>query len=1174
MGIIRNLKGDNDGESTVDKVKKFMMKRLKGFFRPFLLIGILIVILLLFILGVFDLGIELASGENNPKLIYETLGIEDVSELIEIKEDGNGGYYLDFIDGIDDKLREIVNKANKNGDYHKLPTDINFLKRILKAEVYTQFPDLGGTVPSDSVDGFQGAVQIRRVTPNKDPGTMKNTGKGETSSLEQGEVDEPIPVEDRNDRNKLESWTEGQKLKIIPIDANIYESIQGYWQPMLQEGSDTNEIKLHKGDVVTYLGDYTIHNNGLSGVQTVYVKIRTGDNIEGHVKLSCLEADLTGETSALNENLENGQDILVSSRAEAARSTDKIIGNAGDSYKVAIAAGRNSDDDTGIVSDDGTLVEEELTIEVAEKVEELLSEYTNIEVIQTGSTSDDRDGVKPEDRIQLARDADPDLCIQIYFGDGNEAGVETIYKSGDERAGQLAEILSENISSYMGLTNLGSGIDTERCKDSEGNSAALNIIENTAVTGFPSVVAIGGNLNQEPDAGVISSDGIEKYAKGIVYGIDEYFKADHSGLESTEVGETTYKDSIESRILNMKYVPQEQFQDYIDNGDWENAIKSYTLDENRNLLTATWSLKEDGNLELKENSSMNMKTTLEKYMMPYEYLLYFYIDTDYQPFVDDLANEVMNSEIIIAVQDNITTTHTIKTVEQRRDANISRFDTEWAEISQTETLTESVSTKIDLTYVSTWCVKTYQENSYSEAVIELGDEEEKVVDVPGKVTETGPSTSISSETVVVDNAEGRYYYYEEDEDGNRERKEATYHYDILEHTITELHTISNSYEKGDYKTEGRENVFVQLYNQHGMIAKVRTSDYLFSIIENNERTANLLDLTKYLIYKATNVPYRVLEFDFEEYSLQTFSSMSGLYGGTTQEKVWWAVLDAGYSKEAAAGVLGNIQAESGFDPEVIEGGSGIGFGLCQWSYGRRTQLEAYAASKGTNASDENTQIEFLIGEITPGGGADGHASYQLLTYNGYSPDDWKNATTPEDAAIAFCWSFERPGVPRMDVRTEAARNYYEQFKDAERPTGDDRIGQINLSGENATKMMQMLTEAIRIADDDRYTYSQANRDGEFQYDCSSLVARLYKQYFDFDAPATTSEYGSAYYVGADGSVELQPGDVLWKPGHVEMYIGNGLQVGAHTDEIAAADQISVESYVNGYFTSVYRFITE
>ena len=454
MAIIRNLKGDNGGNSAADKVKKFMLKRLRGFFRPFLLIGILVVILLLFILGIFDLGIEIASGENNPKLIYETFDIEDVAELVEIKEDGNGGYYLDFIDGIDEKLREIVNKANKNGDYHNLPTDIGFLKRMLKAEVYTQFPDLGGTVPSDSVDGFQGAVQIRRVTPNKEPGTMKNTGKGETSNLEQGEVDEPIPVEDRNDRNKLESWTEGQKLKIIPIDANVYESVQGYWQPMLQEGSQTNEIKLHKGDVVTYLGDYTIHNNGLSGVQTVYVKIRTGDNIEGHVKLSCLEADLTAETSAVNENFKNGQDILVSSRAEPARSGDKIIGNAGDSYKVAIAAGRNNDDDSGVVSSDGSLVEEELTIEVAEKVEELLSEYKNIEVIQTGSTSDDRDGVKPEDRIELARNADPDLCIQIYFAGGNETGVETIYKEGDEISQQLAEILSENISSNMGLSNL------------------------------------------------------------------------------------------------------------------------------------------------------------------------------------------------------------------------------------------------------------------------------------------------------------------------------------------------------------------------------------------------------------------------------------------------------------------------------------------------------------------------------------------------------------------------------------------------------------------------------------------------------------------------------------------------------------------------------------------------
>ena len=472
------------------------------------------------------------------------------------------------------------------------------------------------------------------------------------------------------------------------------------------------------------------------------------------------------------------------------------------------------------------------------------------------------------------------------------------------------------------------------------NCIILNIIENSVVAGFPSVVALGGNLNKDPDASVIAEDGVEKYAQGIVNGIDEYFKTDHSELVATEEGETTYTDSVESRIINMKYVSQETMQGYVDDGNIEEAMKCYTLDDDRNVVIASWSMKEDGSVEIKTNNSMNLKTTLQKYAMPYEYLLYFYIDTDYTHFVDDLANEVMNSEIVIAVQDEITTTHTIETTEQSTDATLDMFDVDWHVTNTRDFITETVNTKVNLTYVSTWCVKTYQENSYSEAVLNLGEEDEKIVEVPGKVTDSSFSTR-SADNVIVDNAQGIYTHPALDEDGNEildedgnvvyERDE--YYYDILEHIITDTHTISNSYEKGEYKTEGRENVFVQLYNQHAMISKVRTSDYLFAIIENNERTANMLDLTKYLIYKATNVLYGVGSFDFEEYSLASFASTSGLYGGTTQEKVWWAVIDAGYSKEAAAGVLGNIEAESGFDPDVIEGGTGIGFGLCQWSYG-------------------------------------------------------------------------------------------------------------------------------------------------------------------------------------------------------------------------------------------------
>lgn len=143
--------------------------------------------------------------------------------------------------------------------------------------------------------------------------------------------------------------------------------------------------------------------------------------------------------------------------------------------------------------------------------------------------------------------------------------------------------------------------------------------------------------------------------------------------------------------------------------------------------------------------------------------------------------------------------------------------------------------------------------------------------------------------------------------------------------------------------------------------------------------------------------------------------------------------------------MGNIEGESGFNSTLIEYGYTIengGIGLCQWTNsprtnptGRRTSLRQYAESKGVDWTDENTQIEYLIGELTPGGGANGYATYNLMNNHGYTPDDWRNASTPEQAAEIFCWIFERPGIPRMDVRTTAARKYYEQFKDAERPSG-------------------------------------------------------------------------------------------------------------------------------------------
>lgn len=189
------------------------------------------------------------------------------------------------------------------------------------------------------------------------------------------------------------------------------------------------------------------------------------------------------------------------------------------------------------------------------------------------------------------------------------------------------------------------------------------------------------------------------------------------------------------------------------------------------------------------------------------------------------------------------------------------------------------------------------------------------------------------------------------------------------------------------------------------------------------------------------------------------------YGPDTAEyRVWVRLIGAGFSEASTAGVMGNIRYESGFKPNNVEnqlepkigyndntytsavdngqiskekfmhplgGKSQYGYGLCQWTYPtRKAGLYDYAKEKGVSIGDLDMQIDFLIGECTPGGGCNGHASYMLGTPNGsWTGEMWKNATDPETAGKAFCYVFERPPASdsTSNARATAAREYYEAF---------------------------------------------------------------------------------------------------------------------------------------------------
>lgn len=81
------------------------------------------------------------------------------------------------------------------------------------------------------------------------------------------------------------------------------------------------------------------------------------------------------------------------------------------------------------------------------------------------------------------------------------------------------------------------------------------------------------------------------------------------------------------------------------------------------------------------------------------------------------------------------------------------------------------------------------------------------------------------------------------------------------------------------------------------------------------------------------------------------------------EKIVWDYLRSkGLSETATAGIMGNIDMESGFNTSSTNGSSGA-FGLVQWLGGRKSNLYAFAKKQGKPATDIIVQLDFLWNEL-------------------------------------------------------------------------------------------------------------------------------------------------------------------------------------------------------------------
>jgi hypothetical protein len=250
----------------------------------------------------------------------------------------------------------------------------------------------------------------------------------------------------------------------------------------------------------------------------------------------------------------------------------------------------------------------------------------------------------------------------------------------------------------------------------------------------------------------------------------------------------------------------------------------------------------------------------------------------------------------------------------------------------------------------------------------------------------------------------------------------------------------------------------------------------------------------------------------------------------------------------AAGVMGNMYAESSFNPAAIEATSRAdkGHGLVQWTFGRWNNLQNFANQRGTEWSDLTTQLEFLKTEL------EGPEKKIILD------QEFSTTKVPTVAAMRFRVVFERadPTVAHDDKREGAAVSVFNQY------SGGSAQGQADCTSANGVVAGNLVETAIGLAlttpatngmtkeSDARDTYRAAKPryNPAVQWtDCGGYIATvMFASGVDPNYPnvlvdtqlAYVRSHPEKYLVDENPTLnDLQPGDILYTSGHTTMYTG-------------------------------------
>ncbi len=313
-----------------------------------------------------------------------------------------------------------------------------------------------------------------------------------------------------------------------------------------------------------------------------------------------------------------------------------------------------------------------------------------------------------------------------------------------------------------------------------------------------------------------------------------------------------------------------------------------------------------------------------------------------------------------------------------------------------------------------------------------------------------------------------------------------------------------------------------------------------------------------------------------------------------EQKIWDYLKAQGFNSSGAAGLMGNLYAESGLDPKNLQNSyekklgyndasytaavdsgrytnfvhDSAGYGLAQWTYWSRKQ-GLLDAAKAANKSigDLDMQLTYLIKEL---------GAYGLL-------NSLRSAASVKAASDLVLLKFEKPAD-----QSEAAKNrragygqtFYDKYASVkkEEKTVSTKITTGKQLAERAVDVaknyktlyvMGCFGAPLTAANKKRYIqHHEYNRNASraaminaasedtFGFDCVCLIKGLLWGW----CGDKSKSYGGADYavngvpdIGADTMItkcrnvttdfsHIEVGEAVWTNGHIGIYVGNGLSV--------------------------------